>query len=312
MTKQIILERILEDIRTDSVKSVILDSDMANEMDDQYALAYCIGSDKIKLLSVNSAPFRGDRGRTYPQGQEESYQECLHIRDLCLMDESSLAIWRGAEAPLTEQNGFAPMDSPASRNIIKTVKESHKLVYVLTIGCCTNVVSAYLMDPSIAENMCVIWLGGNELSYDDCHEYNLYVDYRAGQILINSNIPLILMPAESHRRSLGTQVLKASFDWLNTIAGTKPIHDYLRHGLPYAFYNNRIRNQQKWRHILWDVAAPGLLAVPDAFDLSIITAPIFGDDHRYAFDQTRDKIIYMNKLDKTAVFDDCAKAISAI
>lgn len=37
-------EQILQDIHSERVKKVILDADMGIEMDDQYALAYCIGS----------------------------------------------------------------------------------------------------------------------------------------------------------------------------------------------------------------------------------------------------------------------------
>ena len=51
------LEQILEDIKNDRVKKIILDSDIAIEMDDQYALAYCLGSEKIQLLSANGGTF---------------------------------------------------------------------------------------------------------------------------------------------------------------------------------------------------------------------------------------------------------------
>ena len=35
------VEEILSDIRSDRTKKVILDTDTFNEIDDQYALAYC-------------------------------------------------------------------------------------------------------------------------------------------------------------------------------------------------------------------------------------------------------------------------------
>ena len=46
------MEQILADIRSDRIKKVIHDADMGIEMDDQYALAFCLGaSDKLQLLS---------------------------------------------------------------------------------------------------------------------------------------------------------------------------------------------------------------------------------------------------------------------
>ena len=77
------LEQILEDIKNDRVKKIILDSDIAIEMDDQYALAYCLGSEKIQLLSANGGTFgKGDTG-DYVLGAEACYNEFLRIFDIC-------------------------------------------------------------------------------------------------------------------------------------------------------------------------------------------------------------------------------------
>ena len=304
------LDRIFEDIRTDRVKKIILDSDMANEMDDQYALAYCIGSKKLDLLSVNAAPFHGVKNLDQRGGMLASYNEAVRILEVCQkLDE--IPVYEGSDREFTSEDNFAPIDSPAARNIIKTVKESDEIVYVLTTGCCPNIISAYFMDPSIAENMCVIWLGGNTFENVECTECNLYMDYRAGQFLMNLPIPLLMLPAVGPIKENGTQVLSVNFDWLRKIKGDKPQHDFFRKDFPIAFYGNKIDDTSTtWSHTIWDVAAPAVLTVPDAFTFKIIPAPIFGDDEKYAFDDTRRKIAYMVKLDKNIVLDDCFEAIS--
>ena len=50
-------EQILKDLKSDRIKKVIFDGDMCAEIDDQFALAYCIGSDKIDLLAVNATAY---------------------------------------------------------------------------------------------------------------------------------------------------------------------------------------------------------------------------------------------------------------
>ena len=78
------LQEILSDIKSDRRKKVILDTDTYNEIDDQYAVAYCYLSDKIDLLSVNAAPFLNDRRTSYADGMEKSYQEAK--KTLALVD----------------------------------------------------------------------------------------------------------------------------------------------------------------------------------------------------------------------------------
>ena len=64
--------------------------------------------------------------------------------------------------------------------------------------------------------------------------------------------------------------------------------------------------------VLYDVAAPGIISVPEAFTLQIVPTPSFGDDHHYAFDKTRHKMIYMHTIDPKAVLADTFKAIENI
>ena len=52
------MQQILDDIRSDRIKKVIHDADMGMEMDDQYALAFCIGAkDKLELLAAQASTF---------------------------------------------------------------------------------------------------------------------------------------------------------------------------------------------------------------------------------------------------------------
>ena len=151
---------ILDDIKSGRRKKVILDTDTYNEIDDQYALAYCYFADSIDLLSVNAAPFYNDNSTGYEDGMLKSYDEIHRVLRLCDKDYTT-PVFKGS-ATTVELSGTY-VDSPAARNIIDTVKASDEIVYVLAIGAITNVTSAIMMDPSIKDNMCVMWLGANQL-----------------------------------------------------------------------------------------------------------------------------------------------------
>lgn len=306
------IEQILEDIKTDRAKKCILDSDMANEMDDQYALAYCLGSDKIDLLSVNAAPFT--YYGSFAQGVQRSYDETVRILDVCRKNNGSIPVFKGCERQLVAENDFSPVDCPAVRNIIDTVKNSDEIIYVLTTGCCSNITSAILTEPCIKDNMCVIWLGANCLDYKNEYEYNLLQDFNAGQILINSGVPLVLLPALSYDNTCGTQVLDVNFEMLSALNKDSDIQKFFREDFPMTFVEGEKtpENLENWHRVIWDLAAPGVIAMPNAYTFKIMVAPIITDDKLYAFDQTRHKIIYMEKLDKDAVLSDTWKAINSL
>lgn len=59
-------------------------------------------------------------------------------------------------------------------------------------------------------------------------------------------------------------------------------------------------------------AAPGVIAVPHGYQFTIMAAPIFGDNYRYAFDKTRHKIIYMDKVDRDIVLADTFASIGSL
>ena len=78
-------EMILEDLRSPRVKDVIIDSDTDNEMDDQYAIAYAIASEKMRVLALHAAPFYdADNGRStsFANGMELSYEEIAEQLDM--------------------------------------------------------------------------------------------------------------------------------------------------------------------------------------------------------------------------------------
>lgn len=304
------LNEIIADLKSDRVKKVILDSDTYNEMDDQYAIAYALGCDRMNVAAINAALFHNARSESFADGMEKSYGEIGRVLKVCRR-EGTVETFKGCPTPISESPNFAPVDSPATRNIIKVAHESDEVVYILTIGACTNVVSAILTDPTIKDKICVIWLGGMCLEYPDLDEFNLVQDYRAGQILLNCGVNLVLLPALG-AIGHGTQELRATDEDLKLIKGDSDACVFFRDTLPDEFRAETVAYAGRFERIIWDIAAPGVISVPEAFELSVIPAPIFADSRSYAFDATRHKIIYMEKLDAPAVFKDAFACISRL
>lgn len=302
------LEQILADLKTDKVKKVIIDSDTYNEMDDQFAIAYALACDKIDLLAIHAAPFYNKRSESYADGMEKSYEEIMRVLDVT-GKTGVCPVFKGSTQRISDTPDFGPVDSPAARNLIDTAMSSDEIIYVLAIGAITNVASAIMMEPAIKDKICVVWLGGNCLEHPDLYEFNLENDFRAGQILLNSGVNLILLPAMGEADH-GTKALVTRRDGLMQIKGDSRACVFFRETLPEEF--NGDYYEDGWKRIIWDIAAPAVINVNDAFDFSIIPAPVFGDDYTYAFDATRHKIIYMEKLNPERVFADTYAGISKL
>ncbi|MBQ2726063.1 MAG: nucleoside hydrolase [Clostridia bacterium] len=289
------VQRILSDIRSPRKKKVIVDTDAYNEMDDQFSILYALCSDRMEVIAVNAAPFRNDRADTFEDGMVKSYEEILRLTAL-LPDGDSIPVFHGSRKAI-EQTGH-PAPSPAAENIISEALESEEIIYILTLGAATNVASALLMDPRIAEKICVIWLGGTSLDKPDVREFNLAGDYAAGQVLLNSGCTVLLCPAFDV-----TCVLEADLDELTALDGVNPHGTYLA-DLTREFHE-KAGSPADWKRVIWDIAAPAILADPGCAEMEIVTAPVFTDRFTYAFDKTRHAMILLKKLDRNAVFKGC-------
>ena len=90
------MQQLLSTLKNGQKKKMILDTDVYNEIDDLYALAYAMLSpDKVELLAITAAPFLNSRSTSAADGMEQSYNEAFRVRGLVDAD-SKIPIYRGS------------------------------------------------------------------------------------------------------------------------------------------------------------------------------------------------------------------------
>ena len=293
---------ILEDIKSDRKKKIILDCDAGNEIDDQYAIAYAVGCDKLDVLGVCAVQFFNSvLVPTVEAGMMKSYNEIIRV--LKLIGREDIPALKGCAARVGSPDhddprpDIIPVDSEAVDFIIKTAKESDEIVYVVATGAVTNVSSALKKDPSIKENICVLWVGANCIEGGGAGgEFNYHQDVTAARYLFNSGVNFILAPAigdEGH----GTQVLREKRELLQVnFPGEDAASTYFRE-LPGEHDGEYNEDPDGWVHIFWDIAGPAILDCPEYSDLSIMQVPRIRGDGSYSFgEEGRCEIIYMEKI----------------
>lgn len=277
---------------------MVLDTDAYNEIDDQFAISYALkAKEKLNLLAMYAAPFFNQRSNGPADGMERSYQEILTLLKL---SGESVPVYRGSEKYL--ENEKTPVESEAAKHLAELAKgySYQKPLYVVAIGAITNVASALLMAPEIADNVVVVWLGGHALEWPDTFEFNIRQDVAAARVVFDSGVPLVMLPCMGVVSSFTTTGPELDY-WLR---GKNALCDYLVKSTVdevKSYAEGRV-----WSRVIWDVTTIGwLLNDGERFmNDKLIPTPIPQYDHHYSHSCTRPLCKYVYHINRDSLFSD--------
>lgn len=280
--------------RTGRVRSV-LDTDTFNEIDDQFALVQMLLSpDRIALEAIYAAPFTNARADTPSRGMELSHQEILRLLDRMEITAEGF-VFPGARDYVGSSGGA--VNSPAVDDLIARARASDSAdpLHVVAIGAITNVASALILAPDIAERVIVVWLGGHAPHWPHTREFNLRQDIPGAQHLLDCGVPLVLVPCMGVASHLHSTVPEIE-------AHVQP------HGRIGAFLAQRFK-EYSTDHVgfskeIWDMAPVGWLLSPDWVPSTIIPAPILTSEGTWSHDPSRHPIRCATGLDRDAILKD--------
>ena len=260
---------------------VVIDSDTFNEIDDQFAIALAMRSpERIHVRALYAAPFFNSKSTGPGDGMEKSYAEILRL--LKLMGEER-PVFRGSAAYLSDEK--TPVVSDAAEDLIRRAMtySPEKPLYVVAIGAITNIASALLLKPEIADRMVLIWLGGHALEWPDTHEFNLRQDVAAARAAFSSGVPLVLVPCYGVASTFTVTGPEMEY-WLQ---GKGKLAEDLKNAVLAATAS--YAKGKLWSRVLWDVTAVAwLLNADHRFLLDrLIPTPIPAYDHHWSIDPSR-------------------------
>ena len=283
---------------------MVLDTDAYNEIDDQFAISYALhATEKLNVLALYAAPFFNNRSSSPADGMERSYQEILKLLRLSKLE---CPVYRGSDRYLPDEQ--TPVASDAARHLTELAMRysPEKPLYVVAIGAITNVASALLMKPEIADNIVVVWLGGNALEWHDNIEFNIRQDVASARVVFASGAPLVMLPCLGVVSAFTSTEPELTY-WLK---GKNDLCDYLvQHTVEAA---NEYAKGRVWSRVIWDVTTVGwLLNDGRRFMLDkLIPTPIPEYDHHYAQDPRRPLCRYVYHINRDALMGDLFAHIS--
>lgn len=257
-------------------QKVWLDADTGNEMDDLYAIAHLVKSQKIELIGLSSAHFNNPDLLVFEKWNAYDTKGLNTVEESQRLNEEILAALGRTDIPhplgSDRQIGRAwgqqdPRDSPAVQAIISAARgipEGEKLD-ILTLGALSNMASALILAPDILARIRVFSLGAK---YDPVtkvwnkSEFNIRNDLNAFDYLLNlEGLDFIVMPLEA--------ALPLKFDRERTY---ELLDETL--GIERILENRwKVQNPQDKTRVMWDLALVAAYLHPELAVIESVSTP---------------------------------------
>lgn len=189
---------------------VIIDNDFGGDPDGLFQLVHHLLSPSVEIRAIIGSHLKAgdffDPSKVTATNAKKKIEEVLNIMSL----GKNYPVYQGSNVAL--ENDSTPQPSEAVDAIIREAMrtDTRQPLYIVCGAGLTDLASAFLKQPEIANRLTLIWIGGPEYptlalpppGYTSL-EYNLGIDIKAGQVVFNkSNIPIWQIPRSSYRQIL--------------------------------------------------------------------------------------------------------------
>jgi purine nucleosidase len=190
---------------------VIIDNDFSGDPDDLFQTAHHLLCPSVEIpfivashLSVGD-PW--DPSTTQASNATERVNELLGVMGM----GGKVRVLTGSELAIIDMK--TPQRTAAAEAIVaEAMRDDKRPLYYAAGAGLTDLASAWLIEPRVAERLTLVWIGG--LEHPDLAlpppgstgpEYNLRIDITAGQVIFNdSAIPIWQVPRNVYRQMLFT------------------------------------------------------------------------------------------------------------
>ncbi len=280
---------------------VIVHTDCKNEADDQFAVAHHLMTPRFQVKGLIAGHFWKNPQTYGEEGTAKaSYDEILKVMDLMGVKEQ-YPVYMGAARGL--ENEETPIDCEGVRFLIdEAMREDERPLYIACQGSLTDVASALLIKPEIAERMTVIWIGGGDYPVGG-FEFNLMMDVHAVNVVFSSKVPVWQVPKSLYK------VMAVSLAELQLkVRPCGAIGKYLFEQMT-DFNHYAAKYEMAWPHgEIWGLGDQGTIAVLmeelEKVSYDLIPAPRIAEDMTYIHGQKNREIRVYKYLDARLTLED--------
>ena len=203
-------QKIIGETTVTARMRVIVDNDFGGDPDGLFQLTHLLLSPSVEIRAIIGSHLKAgdgfDNSKTQAENAANKAKELLQVMDF----KKNIPIIAGSNTAMP--NDSTPVKSEAVNFIIKeALRTDTKLpLYILCGAGLTEIASALLTNPKIADKLTLVWIGGPEYmdialpppNYSN-PEYNLNIDIAAARVVFNfSQIPLWQVPRNAYRQAI--------------------------------------------------------------------------------------------------------------
>ena len=307
---------------------VIIDNDFAGDPDDLFQVAHHLMSPAVEVRGIVASHLAP--GDSFDPGPHSVRHGVEKLRDLfaAMGFDGAELIWPGSADALVSDS--APQESDAARAVvIEAMRDDPRPLYFCAGGGLTDIASAWLIEPRIAEHLTLIWIGGPEYAGPVSPglgnpEYNLAIDVRAAQVVFNrSNLPMWQVPRDVYR-----QCLVSDIELRRRVGEQGRLGAFLLEAVRAVTRMMSDANSPFWAggsrgfagtYVLGDSPLVLLSALQSAFqpdasssEFTVVPAPCLDDDGAYVPNPAGRPIRVYTRLDTRLMFEDLFGHLAAV
>ena len=282
---------------------VILSADVGNEIDDQWAVVYMLTNPALDVLGIVSA-----HAPTVPDpSAHHTYRVLVDVIENHMKMAVHPPLFEGSSLPL--ENDPAPRANAGVDFIVASSRSfsSDNRLTILVIGAATDMASALLQDPTIADRVRIVGMGFRDWP-DGGDEYNVANDVKAWQVILRSRVPLVIGCGNVCRATLALTPAQAR----ELIAAHGPIGAWLWEEYQawyYRFVKPIRKNDFSKPWIIWDTIT--LAYLEGMTQQNQVPRPVLKDDMKFDHVKTDDTITWITGLDSKRMWADFVDKLDA-
>ncbi|RVT49363.1 nucleoside hydrolase [Rubrivivax albus] len=321
--------------------SVVIDTDAANEIDDQFALAWALlARERLDVQALLAAPFSFAHRRAALQalrgwddataaampafappgdGMWRSLDEIRRIGALTGLAEAELdqLACAGATRYLDPRQ---PERTAAVDRLIALAEAADDAtpLYVLVLGCPTNIAAALLLAPELVRRLVVVWTAGFPSHAPQPNRaFNLEQDLAATRVLLGSGVPLVYLPGFH----IGAQLRLSAADAERALPGRggagglgDALFELFMHNPLWPLTGTTgVHDRPAYSWVIWDLICVAWLLDPAWVPTDLVRTPGLGDDLRWQpGDADRPWMREAWAVDRDAIFGDLFSRLDAL
>jgi inosine-uridine nucleoside N-ribohydrolase len=220
-------------------------------------------------------------------------------------------VWRGSDRYMPDAR--TPVDSDAVRHLIATARATPAggdPLYVVAIGAVTNVASALVAAPDIAERVVVVWTSGYPSHAPHINfSLNMEQDMAASRVLFDSGVPLVYLPGFHVGAQLRLSLPEIERHVQPRGAIGAYLHRLYTHNPLAALAGIDDVRAPGFSWVMWDLINIAWLLNPDWVPSTLVPTPALDDERRWVARAGAPPMREAYAVARDAIFGDFFKTL---